>query len=69
MFFIFVHKFHPAYSSAKIIKIKRVFPQLWSQMFCHVLCESLCIPLIQILSLPKTNWYSWAYTTDAHDSK
>jgi len=26
----------PAYSSAKIIKITRVFPELWSQMCCHV---------------------------------
>jgi len=26
----------PAYSSAKITKIKRVFLELWSQMYCHV---------------------------------
>ena len=26
----------PAYSSAKIIKNKRFFPELWSQMYCHV---------------------------------
>jgi len=26
----------PDYSSAKIINIKRVFPELWSQMYCHV---------------------------------
>jgi len=30
----------PAYSSAKIIKIKRRFPELWSQMYCHVFYES-----------------------------
>ena len=32
----------PAYSSAKIIKIKRVFPELWSQMYCHVFYEPQC---------------------------
>jgi len=26
----------PAYSSAKIVKIKRVFPELLSRMYCHV---------------------------------
>jgi len=26
----------PGYSSAKVIKFKRVFPELWSQMYCHV---------------------------------
>jgi len=25
----------PAYSSAKIINVKRVFPELWSQRYCH----------------------------------
>ena len=34
----------PAYSSAKLkIKIKRVFPELWTQMYCHVFYESQCI--------------------------
>ena len=36
--------FLPAYSSAKIIfKNKRVFTELWSQMYCHLFCESQCI--------------------------
>jgi len=26
----------PAYSNAKIIKIERVFPELWCQMYCHL---------------------------------
>jgi len=40
------HVFHvclPAYRSAKIIKIEQVFPELWSQMYCHVFYESQCI--------------------------
>ena len=44
------HSFHvctkmilPAYSRAKIIKIKRVFRELWSQMYCHVFYKSQCI--------------------------
>ena len=28
--------FLPAYISAKIMKIECVFPELWSQMYCHV---------------------------------
>jgi len=33
----------PAYSDPKIIKIKRVFPELWSQVYCHVFCnETQC---------------------------
>ena len=43
------HVFHvcekivrPAYSSAKIINIKRVFPELWSQMYCHLFYELQC---------------------------
>jgi len=26
----------PAYSGAKIIKVKGVFPKLWSEMYCHI---------------------------------
>jgi len=29
-------KFLPLYISAKIIKIDREFPKLWSQMYCHL---------------------------------
>ena len=29
-------KFLPLYISAKIIKIDRDFPKLWSQMYCHL---------------------------------
>ena len=32
--------FLPAYSSAKIIKIECVLPELWSQMYCHVFFRS-----------------------------
>ena len=28
--------FLPLYNSAKIIKIDRDFPKLWSQMYCHL---------------------------------
>ena len=36
--FSYVSKtFLPLYNSAKIIKIDRDFPQLWSQMYCHFL--------------------------------
>jgi len=37
-----VNNVPPAYSSAKIIKIKWVFPELWPQMYCHVFYESQC---------------------------
>jgi len=29
-------KFLPFYISAKIIKIDRDFPKLWSKMYCHL---------------------------------
>jgi len=29
-------KFLPLYNSAKLIKIDRDFPKLWSQMYCHL---------------------------------
>ena len=32
--------FLPACSNAKIIKIKRVFPELGSQMYCHIFFDS-----------------------------
>ena len=35
--------FIPAYSSAKIIKIERVFPELWSQMYCHLFYVTQCV--------------------------
>ena len=28
--------FPPVYNGAKIIKIRQDFPELWSQMFCHL---------------------------------
>ena len=31
-----VKKFLPLYNNAKIIKIDRDFPKLWSQMYCHL---------------------------------
>jgi len=31
-----------SYSSAKIIKIKQAFPELWSQMYCHIFYEPHC---------------------------
>jgi len=51
----------PAYSSAKIIKMKRVLAELWLQMYCHVFDESQCIKPIVILmremrSLPFVLW-------------
>jgi len=35
-------KFLPLYTSAKIIKIDRDFPKLWSQMYCHLFYGSHC---------------------------
>ena len=35
-------KFLPLYNSAKIIKIDRDFPKLWSQMYCHLFYGSQC---------------------------
>ena len=41
--------FLPAYISAKIMKIECVFPELWSQMYCHVFFGSQCkLPFCQI---------------------
>ena len=37
IFHTWVQKFLPLYNSAKIIKIDRDFPKLWSQMYCHLL--------------------------------
>ena len=36
IFHTWVHKFIPLYNSAKIIKIYRDFPKLWSEMYCHL---------------------------------
>ena len=35
-------KFLPLFISAKIIKIDRDFPKLWSQMYCHLFYGSQC---------------------------
>ena len=40
-------KFIPLYISAKIIKIDRDFPKLWSQMYCHLFYGSQCIDSVQ----------------------
>ena len=42
-------KFLPLYISAKIIKIDRDFPKLWSQMYCHLFYGSQCIRLRWLL--------------------
>ena len=34
--------FLPAYCNAKVIQIKRVFPELWCQMYCHHFFGSQC---------------------------
>jgi len=34
--------FIPALRRAEIIKIHQNFPDLWSQMYCHVFYETLC---------------------------
>ena len=42
-FFSCIYKiFLSAYNSVKIIKIHQDFPELWSQMFCHLFCGSQC---------------------------
>ena len=35
--------FLSAYNNAEIIKIERVFPELWCQMYCHVFFGPQCI--------------------------
>ena len=42
IFHTWVEKFIPLYNSAKIIKIDRDFPKLWSQMYCHLFYGSQC---------------------------
>ena len=48
--------FLSAYSSAKIIKIECVFPELWSQMYCHVFFGPQCIGYYTINSLQVNSW-------------
>jgi len=36
IFHTWVKKFIPLYNSAKITKIDRYFPKLWSQLYCHL---------------------------------
>ena len=43
IFHTWVKKIIPLYNSAKIIKIDRDFPKLWSQMYCHLIYGSQCI--------------------------
>jgi len=44
IFLSYVYKiFLHAYNSAKIIKIHQAFPELWSQMLCHLFYGSQCI--------------------------
>ena len=42
IFHTWVNKFISLYNSAKIIKIDRDFPKLWSQMYCHLFYGSRC---------------------------
>jgi len=41
-FHTWAKQFLPLYNSAKIIKIDRDFPKLWSQMYCHLFYGSQC---------------------------
>ena len=43
IFHTWAKKFLPLYNSAKIIKIDRDFPKLWSQLYCHLFYGSQCI--------------------------
>ena len=54
---IFAHmskKFIHLYNSAKIIKIDRYFPKLWSQMYCHLFYGSQCICIDRLIM----RWWS-----------
>jgi len=55
----------PAYSSAKIIKNKRIFLWLWSQMCCHVFNESQCILCSKNEIFISSSWYSILPSLDA----
>ena len=59
--FSYVSKtFLPLYNSAKIIKIDRDFPKLWSQMYCHLFMvhsvytkfNTLPIPALHNVTVP-----------------
>ena len=41
----------PAYSSAKIIKIKQIFLELWPQMYCHVFFMNHSVVILLIASV------------------
>jgi len=43
IFHTLVKTFLPLCNSAKIIKIDRVFPKLWSQMYCQLFYGSQCM--------------------------
>ena len=52
-------KFLPLYISAKIIKIDRDFPKLWSQMYCHLFYGSQCTCwYLAVIKQTKQNIYS-----------
>jgi len=47
--------FPPVYNSAKIIKIDQDFPELWSQMYCHLFMVHSVLLLLLLLLL----MHSW----------
>jgi len=52
IFHIWAKKFLPLYNSAKIIKIDRDIPKLWSQMYCHLFYGLQCIIILVLFSFP-----------------
>ena len=57
IFHKWVKQFIPLYNSAKIIKIDRDFPKLWSQMYCHLFLW-FTVYIVQ---------YKRQFTLDIHD--
>jgi len=60
-------KFLPLYISAKIIKIDRDFPKLWSQMYCHLFYGSQGMCMFECQSV-LTNALELTRCYDIHSS-
>ena len=55
IFVIYVKTFLPAYNSAKIIKIDQDFPELCSEMYCHLLYFTVYVNYCYLFAILMIN--------------
>ena len=48
--------FLPVYNSAKILKIHQDFPELWSQMFCHLFMVHSVYAILSVMDSAILQW-------------